>query len=113
MSDLETNAAAITRGNPVVIENQTFRNETIEIDGIAFSMCTFENCTLVFRGGKPPGIMGCRFNDCFWSFGGPAANTMSFLTGLARGGMQSVVENTFANIMTGKGGERIGPRDIH
>ena len=42
---------------PVV--NQTYRNETVELDGKSFNGCRFANVTFVYNGTKPT-----QFTDC-------------------------------------------------
>lgn len=75
-----------------------FVSETVTLDGRGFVDCTFDRCRLVYAGGLPPGLSGCRFEGCTWEFDEAAARTLQFLTGLYHGGFQTVIESTFASI---------------
>ena len=82
-------------------ENETFENKTVVIDGNSYQNCTFNSCTIEFRGVELPSLGGCHFAGCRWSFDGPAANTIRFLTALYGNGdamLQSVVQQTLDNI---------------
>ena len=35
-------------------QNETFRDQRIELHGKSFHNCTFDNCELVFDGDRPP-----------------------------------------------------------
>lgn len=82
-------------------ENETFKNETITLDGSSFRKCTFSACVLVYEGGAPPDITGCGFERCKWKFGAEAANTMMFLSGFYKGGFADLVEQTFHEVRKG------------
>ncbi len=77
-------------------ENKTFTG-TVELDDNEFIGCTFENCTLVYSGGKPPLITGGQFRGCKFEFRGHAADTVAFLQAMAspNSGMQGVIRDTF------------------
>jgi hypothetical protein len=49
------------------------------IDGKKFVKCTFENCHLVYKGGKVPVFSGCNMNGCLWVFDEAAHNTLEWL----------------------------------
>jgi hypothetical protein len=38
------------------IENETFNNETVELDGKGFINCSFTKCNLIFRASSPFGL---------------------------------------------------------
>lgn len=78
-----------------------FKDVRQELDGNEFLDCTFENAELVFGARGPVGLSGCQFINCRWTFDGPAADTLSFLSALYRGGARDLVESTFMNIKTG------------
>ena len=81
--------------------NQTFDNKTVLIDGNRYEGCTFNSCTIEFRAVELPTLGNCHFAGCRWSFDGPAANTIRFLTALYGNGdptLQSVVQQTLDNI---------------
>lgn len=83
------------------VENQTFQNERVILDGRKFVHCTFTGCTLVYTGTDSLGLDGCTMNSCRWSFEGPAGNTLEFMRAiyhhLGDAGRQ-IVETTFENI---------------
>ena len=52
-------------------------------DNQRFIECTFEHCQLIYSGLGPVAFEHCIFNDCHWTFSGPASNTIQFLKALA------------------------------
>ncbi len=68
----------------VRVEGQTFPRGVIPIDGFRFENCTFEHCTLVYRGLSATQFTSCRLRSVDWRFDGPAANTLNFLNMLAQ-----------------------------
>lgn len=87
----------------LVHAKKSFRNETIQLDNNQFDHCQFDNCQLVFSGTGNIGLSNCSFNDCIWTFGGSAANTIQFMTALYAmgGGAKDLIESTFDNIRRG------------
>lgn len=86
-------------------KNETFKNQTIDIDFNQFSNCIFDGCTLVFHGYGVIGMDGCSFTNVNWAFKGAAAQTLQFMTGLYHGageGGKQLVESTFTNIRKGE-----------
>jgi len=75
-------------------QNQRFEGVTISLDGGSFYGCTFERCKLDFRGLLPVILDACQFNNCTWEFGGPAANTVGFLSALFKAGARDLVDGT-------------------
>ncbi len=67
----------------VLIKGQTFPRGVVPIDGFRFEGCTFERCTLVYRGLKATQFINCRLRSVDWRFDGPAANTLNLLNMLA------------------------------
>ena len=55
-----------------VIENQSFIDCTVEMDGKTFINCTFDGCVIRFVGSAVHSAVGCRFDDCGVSFDGAA-----------------------------------------
>jgi hypothetical protein len=79
-------------------KDQQFSAEPIELDGNLFERCTFSRCRLVYRGSVPPGMTGCRFDDCTWEFDDAAGRTVAFLRALYHGMGEAgrrLVEDTF------------------
>ena len=84
--------------------HQTFENENVLLDGNEFSHCTFEHCAIEYRGYATTVLEDDVFNNCDWTFAGPAADTIEFLTGLysAGGNFRALVEKIFDNIRSGR-----------
>ena len=66
-------------------KNQTFTDQTIDLDGNGYSACTFVGCTLRFSGGGGVQRDGCRFERCNLALDGAAANTIGYLTSIHAG----------------------------
>lgn len=81
---------------------ETFRGETVELDGDDFVDCTFEDCDLVYRGGDVPRrVEGNTFRNCRWRFEDAAGRTVEFMAALYRGLDElgeEIVERTFQSI---------------
>ena len=56
-----------------------FNHETVPLDGEAFQDCEFQDCRMVYSGGKPPSFDGCRFVNCEWRFDAAAQRTLAHL----------------------------------
>ena len=80
-------------------EGETFTSE-VELDGNEFNNCTFRGNVLIYRGGQPPSLRNCSFEDPEFRFLDAAGNTIAFLQAMARAdsGLQSVVRDTFPAI---------------
>jgi hypothetical protein len=75
-----------------VIRDQQYRNVNRDLDGYHYENCTFENCTLTYRGGDW-GLTGCRIENTEFQFRDAASNTTNLLNamqqlGLITGGNQ-------------------------
>ncbi|OCW56919.1 hypothetical protein [Hoeflea olei] len=81
--------------------NRSFFEQSIGLDGSSFRDCVFTSCSISYCGGEIPSLSGCRFDGCTWQFGGPAANTIAFLSGMHRGGFDRLIEATFEEIRRG------------
>jgi hypothetical protein len=68
------------------------------VDANDYTGCHFKGCQLIFAGASLPNLVGNRFDDCMYSFDGPAARTLQFLAALYAGDWQSLVEATFDNV---------------
>ncbi|WP_420408267.1 hypothetical protein [Hoeflea sp.] len=82
-------------------KDRSFFEKTITLDGSGFVGCAFARCTMIYSGGEIPSLSGCRFDDCSWQFGGEAANTIAFLSGMYQGGFDRLIESTFHEIRRG------------
>ena len=81
-------------------QNETFKDERIELHGKFFNQCTFQNCELVFDGDRPPTFKDNKFIDTVFVFTGHATRTLYLLSNLyhAGDGGKEVMEQTFADI---------------
>lgn len=84
------------------IENKTFQNEPVAVEGKAFNACVFNGATLIFSGGEMPSFTNCRFADVSLQFEDAAENTLKFLSGLRGGGFGPAVDSIANNIRQGK-----------
>ena len=82
-------------------QGETFTNETVVLDGNDYLNCTFTNCEIVFRGTASVSLHGINFNDCRWTFDGPAGLTINFMTALYQAGVTELIDGTFENIRRG------------
>mgnify|MGYP003660803392 CR=1 FL=1 len=81
--------------------NRSFFAKSVALDGSSFRDCVFSRCAMIYSGGEIPAMSGCRFDDCTWQFGGEAANTIAFLSGMYQGGFDRLIEATFHEIRRG------------
>lgn len=77
-----------------------FNKEPVNLNGNRFEGCTFNECELIFNGVGPVGLANCIFNNCKWTFQGPAADTVAFMKALYAmgGGGKELILATFKNI---------------
>lgn len=92
----------------MIAHNKKFHDTTVVLDGSTFAGCTFDRCMLIFSGLLPVHLEGCGFNECKWSFSGPAANTVGFMSAVHAmgGGATQLIEQTFENIRKQATGQR-------
>jgi hypothetical protein len=90
-------------------ENQKFRNQNVDLDANSFKNCRFDDVVLVYRGGHPPDLVGCKFGNFKMLFAEAAGNTVLFMKALYKGGFVQVIDQTIDNIR-GKAGNQ--PPDI-
>jgi len=82
----------------MIARDQTFEDITVCLDGSPFYGCTFRRCKLQLSALLPNFLVGCNFDNCTWEFGGPAANTVAFMTALYRAGARDLIHGTFRAI---------------
>ena len=70
----------------------SFTNVAVELDGNDFTDCTFQGCTLIYRGGRGPNMNGCDLRDSKFKFEGAAGNTVAFLKAMSKSGLRAVVK---------------------
>lgn len=80
------------------IENQTFRNEVVSVDGKRFVACVFDSCTLLYAGGDVPVFSQCRFIEVSLQFTDSAVDTIKFLSGLREGVFTQAVDKIIQGI---------------
>ena len=79
-------AAATPTGHgsaPGTVVGRRFERERVAVSGGRFERCTFAACELVFDG-RPVHLVDNLFEDCVWSFEGPAGATLQLLALLCR-----------------------------
>jgi hypothetical protein len=75
------------------VEGQTFVGANVQIDGgVGYVKCKFVKCNLVVTGVAPVQVAECAFEECRWSFTGPAANVFSFLKAMHQTEGKEMVE---------------------
>ncbi len=78
--------------------NETFRDETIALDGNTYQVCSFTNCRLTYSGGDLPSFVNCDFNGVSINLENGAFQTLRYLTGLYHGGLSGPVDSTLDRI---------------
>jgi hypothetical protein len=81
--------------------NQTFRDETVNLDGNSFVGCTFVRCVFVYNGVGPVNLADNNIQSPRFVFSGAAASTIDFMSKLYAGGAAQIIEATFDNIRGG------------
>lgn len=87
----------------MIHQNQTFRNERVELSGNSYHGCTFDHCELVYRGDPSPTFGDNQFIDSVFLFTDAAIRTIYFLSNMYHTGAggREVVEKTFEDIRQG------------
>jgi hypothetical protein len=85
------------------VRDQQFDSERVEIDEKHFEGCTFDTCTLVYRGGVPPNFVRCDFAAPRFVFRGPAQSTIQLMSAIYNGIDERIIEKTFDEIRKGFG----------
>ena len=65
-----------------IVKDRTVSGE-VELDSNHYVNVSFDNATLIYRGGTPPTFKDCQFNQATFSFEGPAGNTIAFVNAMA------------------------------
>ena len=81
-------------------DNETFRDQRVELTGSRFHNCTFENCELVYEGDPSPTFKDNEFINSTFVFKDAAIRTLYFLSNMYHSGKggEEIVERTFADI---------------
>jgi hypothetical protein len=62
-----------------LIEGQTFRDQTLHLDGNTYRKCDIQRCRLVYSGGDPFTLDTCVISNCGFDFEGAAMRTLRTL----------------------------------
>jgi hypothetical protein len=92
LTNADTTAITQTQADKPSVENQTFQDDAILVDGNQYRNCVFIDTTLIYEGGKLPTFVNCQFRGVDLQFAESAANTLKFLSGLNKGGFQAAVD---------------------
>jgi hypothetical protein len=95
----------------MIIRERTFSNELVELDFNRFEECAFVACKIVYRGYSPPDFIECRFENCEYTFDGPAGNLLAFLKSMHASPARQMTEGLIAYIQ-GKGEETPSVRGV-
>jgi hypothetical protein len=92
---------------------KTFTKQTVVLDGNEFDQCTFDGCILEYQGLRPVAMTTNTMTQCEWSFKGPAANAVQFMSALYQSGSSGaqLVEATF-NGIRGLVPQPTGPKGV-
>lgn len=88
-------------------KSQTFKDITVDLDGIEYEDCTFVHCRMILTGTKPLSLKACNLIDCQFTFDGPAGAALELLGALYADGAHEFVEQAFEAIRNS------GPRRAH
>jgi len=85
-----------------VIE-EGYSSERVVLDGKHFEDCSFDTCTLVYRGGVPPNFVRCDFAAPRFVFEEAAQSTIQLMSAIYNGIDERIIERTFDEIRKGFG----------
>jgi hypothetical protein len=63
-------------------EGNRIEGEVVVLDYATLEGMHLYRCKLVYRGGRPPNLLNCTFEECEFIFEGPALTTVAFLRAL-------------------------------
>jgi len=87
----------------MLIKNQTFTDDIVQLDGNHFDGCTFRNCRMIFGAVGPIGLVNCGFFDVRWEFIGAAGQTVALLHALTTASPEygnALMASTFPSLKT-------------
>jgi hypothetical protein len=85
------------------VQDQRFSSERVVLDGKHFEDCSFDTCTLVYRGGVPPNFVRCDFAAPRFVFEESAQSTIQLMSAIYNGIDERIIEKTFDEIRKGFG----------
>jgi len=87
------------------VSGQSYSSERVVLDGKHFEDCTFETCTLVYKGGTPPNFVRCDFAAPRFVFEEAAKSTVQLMSAIYNGIDERIIEKTFDEIRKGFGSQ--------
>ena len=87
------------------VQDERFSGERIVIDGKHLEDCSFDTCTLIYRGGVPPHFVRCDFAAPRFVFEEAAQSTVQLMSAIYNGIDERIIEKTFDEIRDGFGNE--------
>jgi hypothetical protein len=85
------------------VTGEDYSSERVELDGKHFEDCSFDTCTLVYRGGVPPNFVRCDFAAPRFVFEEAAQSTIQLMSAIYNGIDERIIERTFDEIRKGVG----------
>ena len=85
----------------MLFKDMTFKNKSLQLDGNEYIDCSFESCSLTFRGEDSTTLDNCSYVDVDFNFDGPAKATLDFLESLYQAGYEKMVDKILNNIRSG------------
>jgi hypothetical protein len=85
------------------VTGKDFTGTRVLLDGKHFEDCSFETCTLVYRGGVPPNFVRCDFAAPRFVFEEAAKSTVQLMSAIYNGIDERIIERTFDEIRKGFG----------
>jgi len=82
---------------------ESYSSERVVLDGKHFEDCSFDTCTLVYRGGVPPNFVRCDFAAPRFVFEEAAPSTIQLMSAIYNGIDERIIERTFDEIRKGFG----------
>ena len=92
--------SAIEEAGPLkVIQGKSFGVQQVHLDGYRFERCKFNGTEIVFSGKRGVDLVENSFYGCKFTFSGPAALVLKFLTKFYQDpGSKEIIEATFESI---------------
>lgn len=81
--------------------NEDFTNQTVEVDGNQYELCTFTGCSLVYSGGEVPVFERCSFSQTSIQLEDNAYNTVQYLKDLSSSGASPAVDRVIERVKKG------------
>jgi hypothetical protein len=74
----------------------------VVLDNVNFEQCRFQGAVLVYRGGLPPTVRNCTFQDVSFEFEGAAGRTLALLQAMSStsSGLRDVFKASFPRIFS-------------